>query len=96
MAEVKGWIAAGIGVGLLGDLSVLYVLGAVINGDPFPACWTIVSEVLCPAAIVLRGFFLTLAMNCVFFALIGAIAGLVWNRAGEEFLSKLQSTVRSG
>ena len=72
MRVMLRWPIAGALFGALGSLNALIAIGAVMNGVPVSHKWEMFSAVLCPAAIVVRGFWPPLVLNCVFYA------GMVW------------------
>jgi hypothetical protein len=69
------WPLIGALVGALGwVVPCFFVLGAIENDAPVNPIWDLAMRVLCPTAIVLRGFWVVLVVNCFLYALL--ISGL--------------------
>ena len=65
------WPFTGALIGALGWLvPCFFIIGAITNDAPLSSEWSLALRVFCPPAIFLRGFWLTLAVNCLLYALV--------------------------
>lgn len=72
------WPLIGAVLGLLGFIPSLLELGAIINGVEVGHNLELVSDALCPAALLRLGFWWTLGLNCLLYALLTTFIRLAW------------------
>ena len=65
------WPLAGALIGALGwFVPDLFIIGAITNDAPLSPKWFLALRIFCPPTIFLRGFWLTLAVNCLLYAVV--------------------------
>jgi uncharacterized membrane protein len=72
------WPLIGATLGILVCLPLLLELGAIMNGDKVGHRWELVAAVLCPTALLSLGFWWTLGLNCVLYALAATVIRVAW------------------
>lgn len=72
------WPLIGAVLGALGCLPLLAGLGAIMNGVQVGHNWELLSAVLCPPALLLKGFWFPLGLNCVLYAFVVALLRFAW------------------
>ena len=72
------WPLIGAILGLLGCLPLLLEIGAIMNGVEVGHRWELVSTLLCPTALLVRGFWCLLGLNCVLYATVTTLLRFSW------------------
>ena len=73
------WLVAGAVLGALAFFTLMLCISALLSGVEFRH-WHWIVAVLCPPAIVLRGFWLLLGLNCALYAVVLAALRYAWIR----------------
>ncbi len=72
------WPIAGAVVGLFGGLGLLLALGDLMNGIEVSRERELLIALVCPAVLMVRGFWRPVALNCVLYSLIVETVRFFW------------------